>query len=157
MALHTWVPSGGSTATMALPMLRASSNPVIPPPVQSSFGQIPELDPHIRVLQTIPFGLGLISTYCQHSWGDGVGSWVRSDLLLVRHYILFITHAVWIAGPGALELMIYMFLYCTSCYVILTSVSCILTIIFFDTTDTASPSTVALSTCHTAHFYMVFT
>ena len=41
---------------MALPMLQASSNPVIPPPVQSSFGQIPELDPHIHVLQTIPFG-----------------------------------------------------------------------------------------------------
>ena len=52
-----------------------------------------------------------------------------SDLLLVHHYILFILHAVWIAGPGALGHMIYMFLYCTSCCVILTLVSCILTII----------------------------
>ena len=77
---------------MALPMLQASSNPVIPPPVQSSFGQIPELDPHIHVLQTIPFGLGLISSYRQHSWGVGWG--VGSDLLLVHHCILFIIHAV---------------------------------------------------------------
>ena len=41
---------------MSLPMLQASSNPVIPPPVQSLFDHILELDPHFHVLQTIPFG-----------------------------------------------------------------------------------------------------
>ena len=100
--------------------------------------------------------VGLISSYCQHSWGVGWG--VGSDLLLVHHYILFIIHAVWIAGPGALGLMIYMFLYCTSCYVIYTEISVLYSDDnFFDTTDTASPSTVVLSACHTAHFYVVFT
>ena len=70
----------------------------------------------------------LLHSYCRclvpnkhagKDWHGGTeATW--SDLLLVHHYILFIIHAVWIAGPGALGLMIYMFLYCTSCYVILT-------------------------------------
>ena len=108
-------------------MLQASSNPVIPPPVQSSFGQVPEFDPHIHVLQTIPCtSLHFVHYTCgvdTWTWG----SWAYGIYVSVLHILLCYTDISVLYSDDN----------------------------FFDTTDTASPSTVVLSACHTAHFYMV--
>ena len=47
-----------------------------------------------------------------------LGECAFSGLILVHHYTIFILHAVWIAGPGAHGLVMYMSLHCTFCFVI---------------------------------------
>ena len=95
--------------------------------------------------------------YCQHSWGgpDPEEGRVRSASCTSLHFVHY-TCGVdsWTWGSWAYDIYVSV-LQILLCY---TDISVLYSDDnFFDTTDTASPSTVVLSACHTAHFYMVFT